>query len=160
MSDNRDARYARHLMLPDFGPEGQTALGNARVVCIGAGGLGSSALLYMAAAGIGTIRIIDDDEVEISNLQRQIIHGTKELGRRKVDSATERLQDVNPLIKIEPIFSRLNGENALDLLHGMDLVIDGTDNNSFSVFLSEPEKLFHVAFSLIIFSTVDFDKQV
>ena len=128
MSDNRDARYARHLMLPDFGPEGQTALGNARVVCIGAGGLGSSALLYMAAAGIGTIRIIDDDEVEISNLQRQIIHGTKELGRRKVDSATERLQDVNPLIKIEPIFSRLNGENALDLLDGMDLVIDGTDN--------------------------------
>ena len=128
MSDNRDARYARHLMLPDFGPEGQTALGNARVVCIGAGGLGSSALLYMAAAGIGTIRIIDDDEVEISNLQRQIIHGTKELGRRKVDSATERLQDVNPLIKIEPIFSRLNGKNALDLLDGMDLVIDGTDN--------------------------------
>lgn len=128
MSDNRDARYARHLMLPDFGPEGQTALGNARVACIGAGGLGSSALLYMAAAGIGTIRIIDDDEVEISNLQRQIIHGTKELGRRKVDSATERLQDVNPLIKIEPIFSRLNGENALDLLDGIDLVIDGTDN--------------------------------
>lgn len=128
MSDNRDARYARHLMLPDFGPEGQTALENARVVCIGAGGLGSSALLYIAAAGIGTIRIIDDDEVEISNLQRQIIHGTKELGRRKVDSATERLQDVNPLIKIEPIFSRLNGENALDLLDGMDLVIDGTDN--------------------------------
>jgi len=128
MSDNRDARYARHLMLPDFGPEGQNALEEAKVACIGAGGLGSSSLLYLAAAGVGTIRIIDDDEVEISNLQRQIIHGTKELGRRKVESAAERLKDVNPLIEIDPICSRLNGENGLDLLKGFDIVIDGTDN--------------------------------
>jgi len=128
MSDNRDARYARHLMLPDFGPEGQNALEASKVACIGAGGLGSSSLLYLAAAGVGTIRIIDDDEVEISNLQRQIIHGTKELGRRKVESAAERLKDVNPLIEIDPIFARLNGENGLDLLKGFDIVIDGTDN--------------------------------
>ena len=128
MSDNRDARYARHLMLPDFGPEGQNALEASKVACIGAGGLGSSSLLYLAAAGVGKIRIIDDDEVEISNLQRQIIHGTKELGRRKVESAAERLKDVNPLIEIDPIFARLNGENGLDLLKGFDIVIDGTDN--------------------------------
>jgi adenylyltransferase/sulfurtransferase len=115
-------------MLPDFGPEGQNALEASKVACIGAGGLGSSSLLYLAAAGVGTIRIIDDDVVEISNLQRQIIHGTKELGRRKVESAAERLKDVNPLIEIDPIFARLNGENGLDLLKGFDIVIDGTDN--------------------------------
>ncbi len=128
MSDYREMRYARHLMLPDFGQKGQAALEQAKVACIGAGGLGSSALLYLAAAGIGTIRIIDNDEVEISNLQRQIIHGTKDLGKKKVESAKERLKDVNPLIKIEAVVARLDGENALDLLHGMDLVIDGTDN--------------------------------
>lgn len=128
MSDNRDARYARHLMLPDFGPEGQNALEQSKVACIGAGGLGSSALLYLAAAGIGMIRIIDDDDVEISNLQRQVIHGTNDLGRRKVDSAKDRLKDVNPLIEIETVDARLDGKNALELLNGVDLIIDGTDN--------------------------------
>ncbi|MEC8721240.1 MAG: molybdopterin-synthase adenylyltransferase MoeB [Candidatus Thermoplasmatota archaeon] len=128
MSDDREARYARHLMLPEFGRKGQAALEESNVACIGAGGLGSSALLYLAAAGIGTIRIIDDDDVEISNLQRQVIHGTKDMGRKKVDSAEERLTDVNPLIKIEKFAERLDGKNALEFLHGIDLVIDGTDN--------------------------------
>ena len=128
MSDDREARYARHLMLPEFGRKGQAALEESNVACIGAGGLGSSALLYLAAAGIGTIRIIDDDDVEISNLQRQVIHGTKDMGRKKVDSAEERLMDVNPLIKVEKFAERLDGQNALEFLHGIDLVIDGTDN--------------------------------
>ncbi len=128
MSDDREARYTRHLMLPEFGRKGQAALEQSKVACIGAGGLGSSALLYLAAAGIGTIRIIDDDNVEISNLQRQVIHGTKDIGRKKVDSAEKRLKDVNPLIDIEKFAERLDGKNALEFLHGMDLVIDGTDN--------------------------------
>ena len=128
MSDDREARYARHLMLPEFGRKGQFALEQCKVACIGAGGLGSSALMYLAAAGIGTIRIIDNDDVEISNLQRQVIHGTKDIGRKKVDSAGERLKDINPLIEIEKFPERLDGNNALEFLHGVDLVIDGTDN--------------------------------
>ena len=128
MSDDREARYAMHLMLTEFGRKGQDALEQSKVACIGAGGLGSSALMYLAAAGVGTIRIIDADVVEISNLQRQVIHGTKDIGRKKVDSAGERLKDINPLIEIQKFQQRLDGKNALEFLHGVDLVIDGTDN--------------------------------
>ena len=94
-------RYSRHLTLPDVGVEGQKRLKAARVLCIGAGGLGSPAAMYLAAAGVGTIGLVDDDVVDVSNLQRQIIHGTSDVGRSKLDSASDRLRDINPLTRIE-----------------------------------------------------------
>lgn len=121
-------RHARHLVLPNVGYEGQEKLAAARVLVIGAGGLGSPVLLYLAAAGIGTIGIIDDDVVDISNLQRQIIHRTEDVGSKKVDSAKARLLALDPNLEIELYPYRLNPENALDVLQGWDVVVDGTDN--------------------------------
>ena len=121
-------RHARHLVLPNVGLEGQEKLASARVLVIGAGGLGSPVLLYLAAAGIGTIGIVDDDVVEISNLQRQIIHRTEDVGSKKVDSARARLLALDPNIKVEVYPNRLNPENALSVLKGWDVVVDGTDN--------------------------------
>ena len=121
-------RHARHLVLPNVGHEGQEKLASARVLVIGAGGLGSPVLLYLAAAGIGTIGIVDDDVVDISNLQRQIIHRTEDVGSKKVDSARARLLALDPNIKVEVYPNRLNPENALDVLKGWDVVVDGTDN--------------------------------
>jgi molybdopterin/thiamine biosynthesis adenylyltransferase/rhodanese-related sulfurtransferase len=121
-------RHARHLVLPNVGHEGQEKLASARVLVIGAGGLGSPVLLYLAAAGIGTIGIVDDDVVDISNLQRQIIHRTEDVGLKKVDSARARLLALDPNIKVEVYPNRLNPENALNVLEGWDVVVDGTDN--------------------------------
>ena len=121
-------RHARHLVLPNVGHEGQEKLASARVLVIGAGGLGSPVLLYLAAAGIGTIGIVDDDVVDISNLQRQIIHRTEDVGSKKVDSARARLLALDPNIKVEVYPNRLNPENALNVLKGWDVVVDGTDN--------------------------------
>jgi adenylyltransferase/sulfurtransferase len=121
-------RYARHLILPEVGPEGQKKLKQARVLLIGAGGLGSPASLYLAAAGVGTIGLVDFDVVESSNLQRQIVHGTSDVGRPKLESARDRLLDVNPGIDIEGHEVRLSSQNALDILSAYDIVIDGTDN--------------------------------
>jgi len=121
-------RHARHLVLPNVGHEGQEKLASARVLVIGAGGLGSPVLLYLAAAGIGTIGIVDDDVVDISNLQRQIIHRTEDVGLKKVDSARARLLALDPNIKVEVYPNRLNPENALSVLKGWDVVVDGTDN--------------------------------
>lgn len=121
-------RHARHLVLPNVGHEGQEKLASARVLVIGAGGLGSPVLLYLAAAGIGTIGIVDDDVVDISNLQRQIIHRTEDVGSKKVDSARARLLALDPNIEVEVYPNRLNPENALDVLKGWDVVVDGTDN--------------------------------
>ena len=121
-------RHARHLVLPNVGHEGQEKLASARVLVIGAGGLGSPVLLYLAAAGIGTIGIVDDDVVDISNLQRQIIHRTEDVGSKKVDSARARLLALDPNIKVEVYPNRLNPENALSVLKGWDVVVDGTDN--------------------------------
>ncbi len=121
-------RYARHLLLPQIGEEGQRRLKNARVLIIGAGGLGSPALLYLAAAGVGTIGVVDDDVVEESNLQRQVIHGTSDLGRAKVDSAVDAVHDVNPLVNVVPHQTRISADNALDLIADYDLVLDGADN--------------------------------
>ncbi len=121
-------RHARHLVLPNVGYEGQEKLASARVLVIGAGGLGSPVLLYLAAAGIGTIGIVDDDVVDVSNLQRQIIHRTEDVGSKKVDSARARLLALDPNIKVEVYPHRLNPENALDVLKGWDVVVDGTDN--------------------------------
>jgi molybdopterin/thiamine biosynthesis adenylyltransferase/rhodanese-related sulfurtransferase len=121
-------RYARHLLIPDVGSVGQRRLKNARVLVVGAGGLGSPALLYLAAAGVGTLGIVDPDVVEESNLQRQVVHGVGDLGRLKVDSARERVAEVNPLVRVQTHAVRLGSGNALELLSGYDVVVDGTDN--------------------------------
>jgi adenylyltransferase/sulfurtransferase len=121
-------RYSRHLTLPEVGLAGQAKLKDARVLLIGAGGLGSPAALYLAAAGIGTIGLVDFDLVDRSNLQRQILHGTSGIGTPKTDSARARLQDVNPNVAVETFMERLSSANALDILRNFDLVIDGSDN--------------------------------
>ncbi len=121
-------RYSRHLLLPDIGVQGQRRLKNARVLVVGAGGLGSPVLTYLAAAGVGTIGVVDDDVVEESNLQRQVVHSTADLGRLKVDSAVDALARLNPLVRVVPHRERLTADNALDLLTGYDLVLDGADN--------------------------------
>lgn len=122
------ARYARHIMLPDVGISGQRKLKSASVCVIGAGGLGSPALLYLAAAGVGRIGIIDDDLVDATNLQRQIVHGTPGVGSPKVESAKERLVEVNPEVEVQIYNERLNISNALEILNGYDVILDGTDN--------------------------------
>lgn len=121
------ARYARHLVLPGIGRTGQRRLANARVLVVGAGGLGSPALLYLAAAGVGTLGIVDDDVVEGSNLQRQVIHGVSDLGLPKTASARAALAEVNPHVEVVEHRERLTAANALDVLSGYDLVLDGTD---------------------------------
>ncbi|MFL6469154.1 MAG: molybdopterin-synthase adenylyltransferase MoeB [Pyrinomonadaceae bacterium] len=128
LSNEEIARYSRHLILPEVGLEGQRKLKNARVLTIGTGGLGSPLGLYLAAAGVGTIGIVDFDVVDSSNLQRQIIHGTKDVGRPKIESARERLQDINPNTKVEAYETRLTSENALELFKEFDVIVDGTDN--------------------------------
>src|SRR3954454_13683196 len=121
-------RYARHIVLREVGGPGQAALKKARVLVIGAGGLGAPVLLYLAAAGVGTLGIVDDDEVSLSNLQRQVIHGTPEVGTAKVDSAAATIHRINPHVAVEPHATRLLAANALDLIGRYDLVADGSDN--------------------------------
>ncbi|WP_088284727.1 molybdopterin-synthase adenylyltransferase MoeB [Kineosporia sp. A_224] len=121
-------RYSRHLILPDVGVTGQRRLKNARVLVVGAGGLGSPALLYLAAAGVGTIGVVDADVVDASNLQRQVVHGESDVGRPKVDSAADRVAEVNPHVTVVKHPVHLDSTNALDILRGYDLVLDGTDN--------------------------------
>jgi molybdopterin/thiamine biosynthesis adenylyltransferase/rhodanese-related sulfurtransferase len=121
-------RYARHLALPEVGIEGQARLKNARVLLIGAGGLGSPAALYLAAAGVGTLGLVDFDVVDVTNLQRQIMHGTAGVGRPKLDSARERLADLNPHVAVEAHQLRLTSANARALIAGYDIVVDGSDN--------------------------------
>ncbi|HEX7021820.1 MAG TPA: molybdopterin-synthase adenylyltransferase MoeB [Trueperaceae bacterium] len=121
-------RYARHIILPGVGAAGQQKLLSARVLVVGAGGLGAPLLLYLAAAGVGTLGIVDDDAVELSNLQRQVIHGTGGLGAPKTASAASRLADLNPGVNLELHPQRLTSDNALTLLGSYDLVIDGSDN--------------------------------
>ncbi len=121
-------RYSRHLTLPDVGLDGQAKLGDARVLLIGAGGLGSPAALYLAAAGVGTLGLVDFDLVDRSNLQRQILHGTSAIGTPKIESARARLRDVNPHVQVETFGERLTSGNALQILRGFDIVVDGSDN--------------------------------
>ncbi|MDO5682657.1 MAG: molybdopterin-synthase adenylyltransferase MoeB [Propionibacteriaceae bacterium] len=122
------ARYQRHLGLVDVGTEGQRRLKNARVLLVGAGGLGSPAMQYLAAAGVGTLGTIDDDDVDLSNLQRQIIHSTADIGRPKVTSAADRVTALNPLTTVIQHHERLTADNVVDLVAAYDLVLDGTDN--------------------------------
>jgi len=137
MSDEQSARYARHMTLPEVGPEGQRLLSEASILVVGAGGLGSPALLYLAAAGIGRIGVIDDDSVDLSNLQRQVLHGTSAIGEAKVASAERRLGDLNPEVAVEAHETRLVAGNALEVIGGYDLVIDGSDNFSTRYLISD-----------------------
>ena len=121
-------RYSRHLLLPEVGVEGQRRLRQARVLLVGAGGLGSPVSLYLAAAGVGTIGLVDFDRVDATNLQRQILHGTSDVGRPKLDSARERLGEINPHVRVEGIAERLTSGNAMEIVAEYDLVVDGTDN--------------------------------
>ncbi len=128
LSNEEIARYSRHLIMPEVGLEGQKRLKAASVLAIGTGGLGAPLGMYLAAAGVGRLGLVDFDVVDSSNLQRQIVHGTKDVGRRKVDSARERLADINPHIEIETYDTRLTSENALTLFKNYDIIVDGTDN--------------------------------
>ena len=121
-------RYSRHLILPEVGMEGQKKLKGSSVLLVGAGGLGSPLGLYLAAAGVGRMGLVDFDVVDSTNLQRQIIHGTKDVGRPKLASATDRIRDLNPNVHVEPYETRFTSQNALEIARGYDLVIDGTDN--------------------------------
>jgi len=121
-------RYSRHLIIPDVGKTGQRRLKNARVLCVGAGGLGSPALMYLAAAGVGTLGIIDYDVVDESNLQRQIIHGQSDVGRPKAVSAMETVSEINPLVNVVLHEERLDSDNAMRIFEPYDLIVDGTDN--------------------------------
>jgi sulfur-carrier protein adenylyltransferase/sulfurtransferase len=128
LSREETRRYARHLVMPEVGPAGQEKLKAARVLLVGAGGLGSPAALYLAAAGVGTLGLVDFDVVDESNLQRQILFGTSDVGRPKLAAAAERLSDMNPNVQIVPFEEKLSSENALRIFEGFDIVADGTDN--------------------------------
>ncbi|MGK2963142.1 MAG: molybdopterin-synthase adenylyltransferase MoeB [Gemmatimonadaceae bacterium] len=121
-------RYGRHLVLPQVGTEGQRRLKQSRVLLVGAGGLGSPAALYLAAAGVGTIGLVDFDVVDVTNLQRQIMHGTRDIGRPKLDSASDRIRDVNPHVHVEQFDTALTSANALGIAESFDVIVDGTDN--------------------------------
>ena len=121
-------RYSRHLIIPDVGKTGQRRLKNAKVLCVGAGGLGSPALMYLAAAGVGTLGIIDFDVVDESNLQRQVIHGTSDVGKSKAVSAMETINEINPLVTVNLHEERLDSDNAMQIFADYDLIVDGTDN--------------------------------
>jgi adenylyltransferase/sulfurtransferase len=128
LSNDEIARYSRHLILPEVGMEGQQKLKAAKVLCVGTGGLGSPLALYLAAAGIGTLGLVDFDVVDSSNLQRQIIHSTKDVGRPKIDSATEKLVALNPFLNVVKHETMLTSKNALEIIRDYDVVADGTDN--------------------------------
>jgi adenylyltransferase/sulfurtransferase len=138
-------RYSRHLIIPDVGMAGQKRLKNAKVLCVGAGGLGSPALMYLAAAGVGTLGVIDFDIVDESNLQRQIIHGQSDVGRPKAESAAASIKEINPLVKVIVHNEALSNDNVMDIFAGYDLIVDGTDNfatrymvNDAAVLLGKP----------------------
>ena len=138
-------RYSRHLIIPEYGMAGQKRLKNAKVLCVGAGGLGSPALMYLAAAGVGTLGIVEFDTVDVSNLQRQIIHGQSDIGKSKAESARETVREINPLINVNLHEVRLDSSNVMDLFSQYDLIVDGTDNfatrylvNDAAVLLGKP----------------------
>src|ERR1700704_1385490 len=128
MTDEERIRYSRHLIMPEVGAEGQRRLNTARVLCIGAGGLGSPAALYLAAAGIGTLGLVDADRVDASNLQRQILYGTDDVGKPKLEKAQSRLREMNPAVQIVRYDTQLTSANATEIIAPYDVVIDGSDN--------------------------------
>jgi molybdopterin/thiamine biosynthesis adenylyltransferase/rhodanese-related sulfurtransferase len=128
LSNEEVLRYSRHLIMPEVGLEGQLKLKAAKVLCIGAGGLGSPLALYLGAAGVGTLGVVDFDVVDFTNLQRQIIHSTSDVGRKKLESAAEKIKAINPFVTIRPFDTKLTSENALRLFRDFDIIVDGTDN--------------------------------
>ncbi len=165
LSRDEISRYARHLIIPDVGIDGQKRLKAARVLLVGAGGLGSPLALYLAAAGVGHIGIVDFDVVDVTNLQRQILHGTKDIGRAKVASARERIADINPFVELTTYETALTSQNALGIIEKYDLVVDGTDNfptrylvNDACVMLGKPNvygSVFRFEGQASVFSTKD-----
>jgi molybdopterin/thiamine biosynthesis adenylyltransferase/rhodanese-related sulfurtransferase len=165
LSRDEVSRYARHLIIPSVGVEGQKRLKAARVLIIGAGGLGSPLALYLAAAGVGHLGLVDFDVVDASNLQRQVLHGTKDIGRPKTASARERIADVNPFVELTTYETALTSKNALDIIETYDIVVDGTDNfptrylvNDACVLLGKPNiygSIFRFEGQASVFSTGD-----
>src|SRR5918999_396451 len=165
LSNAEILRYSRHLIIPDVGIEGQTRLKAARVLLVGAGGLGSPLALYLAAAGVGHLGLVDFDVVDLTNLQRQVLHGTEDVGRSKLASARERITDVNPHVRLETYETRLTSENALEIMRDYDVVVDGTDNfptryltNDACVLLGKPNvygSIFRFEGQASVFATAD-----
>jgi adenylyltransferase/sulfurtransferase len=165
LSRDEISRYARHLILPNVGVEGQQRLKAARVLLIGAGGLGSPLALYLAAAGVGHLGLVDFDVVDVSNLQRQILHGTKDIGRPKIDSARDHIADINPFVELTTYDTALTSKNALGIIEKYDIVVDGTDNfptrylvNDACVLLGKPNvygSIFRFEGQASVFSTRD-----
>lgn len=165
LSNDEILRYSRHLILPDVGMEGQRRLKAARVLLVGTGGLGSPAALYLAAAGVGTLGLVDFDVVDVTNLQRQVIHGTKDVGRSKIASARDRINDVNPHVSVESHEVALTSANALEIADEYDIIVDGTDNfptrylvNDTSVLLGKPNvygSIFRFEGQASVFATTD-----
>lgn len=147
LTEQQIERYSRHILLQDVGLEGQEKIMQARVLIIGAGGLGAPAALYLAAAGVGTIGIVDADNVDLSNLQRQVIHFTKDVGRPKVESAKEKMLAINPDIKVNAIHEFLYSDNALDIIRDYDFIIDGTDNFPVKFLINDACVMLHKPFS-------------
>jgi sulfur-carrier protein adenylyltransferase/sulfurtransferase len=136
-------RYSRHLIIPDVAMAGQKRLKNAKVLCVGAGGLGSPALMYLAAAGVGTLGIVEFDTVDESNLQRQIIHGQSDIGRSKAESARDSVLEINPYVQVNVHETRLDNDNVLDIFAGYDLIVDGTDNFATRYLVNDAAVLLH-----------------
>lgn len=165
LSPDEILRYSRHLIIPDVALGGQRRLKGSRVLLVGAGGLGSPLALYLAAAGVGTLGLVDFDVVDLTNLQRQIVHGTKDVGRSKIASAEERIADVNPHVHVEPYETQLTSQNALEILRDYDVVVDGTDNfptryltNDACVLLGKPNvygSIFRFEGQASVFATAD-----
>jgi len=165
LSKDEILRYSRHLIIPEVGVEGQKRLKAARVLMVGAGGLGSPIGLYLAAAGVGTLGIVEADVVDVTNLQRQVLHGTKDVGRKKVESARDRIGDVNPPVQVIAHEAWLSSENALEIIRDYDLVVDGTDNfatrylvNDACVLLGKPNvygSIFRFEGQSTVFCTAD-----
>jgi molybdopterin-synthase adenylyltransferase len=140
-------RYSRQIMVPDIGGKGQIRLRQSRVLVIGAGGLGSPAAFYLAAAGVGTLGIIDPDKVELSNLQRQILHATADIGRQKVESAQRKLNDLNPDVEIKTYIARFEEDNAAEIATGYDFIVDGSDNFDTKFLVNDVAIRLDIAFS-------------
>jgi adenylyltransferase/sulfurtransferase len=151
LSDDEIERYARHIVLPEIGGPGQQRLKRARVLVVGAGGLGAPVLAYLAAAGVGTIGIVDDDTVSLDNLQRQIAHATSDVGRPKVDSARDRVAALNPHVQVEAHRMRIDAGNALALIGRYDIVIDGSDNFATRYLVSDA---CHLAKKTLVFAAL------
>lgn len=158
LSDLSRRRYARHIVLPQVGSRGQQKLADARVLIVGAGGLGSPAALYLAAAGTGKIGLVDHDAVDLSNLQRQILHGTADIGRAKVESGTERIHEINPSVEVQAHEVRLDAHNAVDILGGYDIAVDATDNFAARYLINDASM--HVGIPVVHGSVFRFEGQL